>query len=119
MGEIITMNLSAEPGADFTNLEQQARRLFAPKHRKLTLLAWWDDSMHVGGPLETCADESIQCVIKYAVGHGATHRVRVNRGQYDLFYGSPKEEYAELDRRLVLEIHRDAHTGEFDNVQGG
>lgn len=103
---------------DFSNIEKEARKLVG-SHQNLVLLAWWDSQRRTGGPQEACSDETAACVASYADGHGSSHRVTVNGGTYDLFYGSPSGNYAELDREMVAAVHQHTRESSFDNVQGG
>jgi hypothetical protein len=103
---------------DFTNIEQQARKLVG-SHQNVALLAWWDSKRKTGGPQEACSDETAECVASYAGGHGSSHRIRVNGGTYDFFYGTPSGNYDELDREAVASAHQHAKNSGFDNVQGG
>jgi hypothetical protein len=119
MSNIKILQLDAEPKSNFTSLEGKARKLIGQGTKNLTLLAWWDRAKKTGGPREACSDETVACVATYAAAHGSQYQVRVNGGEYDLFYGAPSGDYAELDRRMVEEVHRHAKRVDFDNVQGG
>jgi hypothetical protein len=114
-----TLALDTDKANSFTSIEEQARQLIGPATKNLVLLAWWDNARKIGGPREACADETLACAVAYAAAHDCSHRVRVNGGTLDLFYGSPTGTFEELDPHMVDEVHRQAKTSTFDNVQGG
>ena len=113
-----TLTLSVDKNSTFTTIESKARQLIGPQ-TNLVLLAWWDSARKVGGPAEACGDETLACAAAYATSHGSSHRVRVNGGTLDLFYGAPNGTFEELDPAMVEEVHRPAQSSAFDNVQGG
>jgi hypothetical protein len=119
MSSLVTLKLKVASDSSFTNLEAKAREVIGSKAENLALIAWWDSVHKTGGPREACADETIACVTSYATGHHSSYRVSVNDGHYELFYGTPSGDFAELDPKLVDEVHRDTKGGAFDNVQGG
>jgi hypothetical protein len=119
MANMMTLKLKVDDSADFTTIEQRARKLVGSDKKNLSLFAWWDSAAKTGGPKEACSDETIACVASYAAAQGSTYRVHVNDGRYDLFYGTPSGNFEELDRQMVADVHRHAKEAGFDNIQGG
>ena len=112
LSSLTILALTVEPKSDLATLERAVRGLVSSQAKNATVVAWWDNEERTGGPRETW---SKACVTRFAAGRGSTHPVRVNDGQYDLFYGTPTGEFAELDPIMV----EATHDGAFDNVQGG
>jgi hypothetical protein len=113
------LNVEQNELDDFQKVEQKARRLIGGDNPNTTLVAWWDSRRGEGGPREACSEETFSCVSTYAQGHGGRYRVTVNGGKLDLFYTVPEGKYEKLDKEEGREIHREAKTGEVDNIQGG
>ena len=83
------------------------------------MVAWYDHSRNMAGPLETCAKEGWKCARDYAEHHGAGLRVSVDHDEYEFFFSDVSPEFTEFDREEALGIHADARRDDFDDVQGG
>jgi hypothetical protein len=113
------LKVMSQQGIDRQTAEREARAKLPAMVRSGSLVAWYDRGEHTGGPLETCSGEADKCSYDYARAHGASIRVSVNNGEYDFFYSLAPAGTAELDRDMVVQVHREVVSGDVENQQGG
>jgi hypothetical protein len=117
-GDVDEKNISFDDSKGLPAIEKAARD--AAGAGNLTLVAWWDNKNHTGGPEEACKGEVPKCSRDYAVTHGASIRVLVNNGDYEFFYAKVPEDHVELDRDEVVNIHKQFGHGEYPgDIIGG
>ena len=114
-----TMRLTLDPSIGYMDAYRAALTAATNAVGNPILVAWYDRTRKVQGPMETCSAEDWKCALAYAESHDADIRIAVNTDQYEFFFARAASEVTELDEEDLLEVHVGIPADEFSNIQGG